>query len=372
MKKQATKTRDERKMKFAEAGILFVLVLAVTIFVGVRMANHHGQDEAVEVAQVAVQEQSQISDEVPTSTETPEAIVAENPTEETMVESEDTLTVSPPRIVTYAMAEQTYFNGKYTEAAAMFDAYTAEHSENAWGYFMLGLSEWKAGELDASEEAFIAALELKPDHVKSLINYSRVLIEQERLSDARIQIELALQAAPDNIDANRMFSRVAHNEGQLDEAAEGYLKVLQIKADDVWSLNNLGLIRIEQERFAQALAPLAKAAQLNTSIACIHNNLGVALERTGHYTAAAAAFELALAADESYAKADESLVRVSGLTEAADLETIDLIALADGFSAFPAVVVIDAIEEEVMEVPGDMEVATTLSDTEVPDGPQNR
>ena len=35
---------------------------------------------------------------------------------------------------------------------------------------MLGLSEWKSGDPDAAEEAFAYALEIKPDHVKSLIN----------------------------------------------------------------------------------------------------------------------------------------------------------------------------------------------------------
>ncbi len=367
MKKQPNttsgKSSDERKMKFAEAGILFVLVLAITVFVGVRMANHSGTDEVVEVAAVV----TEIETPVETLPEIVEPEVVEAPV------TEEPLAIDPPRIVTYAMAEQNYFDGNYTEAADMFDAYTADHSENAWGFFMLGLAEWKAGELDASEEAFIAALDIKPDHVKSLVNYSRVLIELERPSEARTQIELALQSAPENVDANRMYSRISHNEGQLDEAIEGYLKVLQIKPDDIWSLNNLGLIRIEQEQFEAALAPLAKAASLNTEVACIQNNLGVALERTGHYTAAAEAFEMALAADDSYEKADESLDRVSGLTEAADLMTIDLAALADDFSAFPTVVMIEAVEAEedmVGEIIDELEIASSLNPIAVAEDPQ--
>ncbi len=360
MKKQPTNTSDERKMKFAEAGILFVLVLAITVFVGVRLTSNSGADDVVEVAAIVTETETPVA-------EMPEIIVPEIP--EVAPVSDETLAVEPPRIVTYAMAEKTYFDGNYSEAADLFDAYTADHSANAWGFFMLGLSEWKAGELDASEEAFIAALDIKPDHVKSLVNYSRVLIELERPAEARAQIELALQSAPENVDANRMYSRICHNEGLLDEASDGYLKVLQIKSDDIWSLNNLGLIRIEQERFDEAVAPLAKAARLNTEVACIQNNLGVALERTGHYTAAAAAFEMALAADGSYEKADASLDRVSGLTEPNDQPAVDLAALADGFSAFPTVVMSETgVTSE--EVADELEVASTLAPIAVTEDPQ--
>ena len=362
MKKQPVTTSEERKMKFAEAGVLFALVLALTIFVGARMASHDNADEAVAVHQTSSEATTTdlISEAREESVADPvdqDIVVAD----ETATAGAESLSVSPPRIVTYAIAEQTYFDGKFAAAADMFDEYTAEHPDNAWGFYMLGLSEWKAGDLDASAEAFVAALDRNPEHVKSQINYGRVLLEQGRPADARIQLEAALRSAPDNVDANRVYARICHAEGRLDEAVESYLNVLQVREDDAWSLNNLGLIRIEQERFAEAVAPLAKAAQLSPAVACIQNNLGVALERTGHYTAAAEAFEMALNADAGYAKADESLQRVSGLTEASELPAIDLAAVAAGFSARPvaAIVTEENAEpaDEITEVTGDMEVA---------------
>ncbi len=377
MKKQPT-TRDERKIRFAEAGILFVLVLALTIFAGVRMARHAHLDDIVGVAEVITEAESPVADTTPVDNGNFLASAADSTgivAEIVPVESETIVLEN----VTYAMAEQTYFDGDYAAAADLFDAYTADHAANAWGFFMLGLSEWKAGDLDASEEAFIGALDLKPDHIKSLINYGRVLLEAERYGEARAQVERALLIVPENIDANRTYSRICHNEGRLTEAADSYLKVLRLQEDDVWSLNNLGLIRIQQGLYADAVAPLAKAAQLNSGIACIQNNLGLALERTGHYTAAVDAFEMALAADAGYAKADESLDRVSGLTEATDLASIDLVAMAAGFSAHAAVAVTEAplnetpLDEvpvdEVTEVPGDMEVASTVEPTEVNEDP---
>ena len=45
MKKQPFTTSQDRKLKFAEAGVLFVLVLALTIFLGVRVATRGGDDK---------------------------------------------------------------------------------------------------------------------------------------------------------------------------------------------------------------------------------------------------------------------------------------------------------------------------------------
>jgi len=358
MKKPIPSTKAERKLKFAEAGVLFILVLSLTVFLGTRIASNRGSDEVAEVTQVT--QVTQVTEAVETPViDSPIEVASITPIEVTAleVEAEETLAARPPRIVTYITAEQAYFDGDYAEAADMFSSYSADHPENAWGFYMLGLSEWKAGDLDASEEAFVAALEIKPDHVKSLINYSRVLLAQERPTEARTQVALALETSPENIDANRMYSRISHSEGQLEEAAIGYLNLLQLKSDDTWGLNNLGLIRIEQGRYEEALAPLAKAAQLDPQIACIQNNLGVALERNGHFTAAATAYEMALNADEYYAKADESLNRVSGLNEAADLAAIDLMVVAENFNA--------AARIPAVEAPSDMEVAAAFAIVDV-------
>jgi tetratricopeptide (TPR) repeat protein len=237
------------------------------------------------------------------------------------------------QVITYAEAEKAYFDRRYEEAADMFNLYTDEHPTNAWGFYMLGLSEWKAGAPDAAEEAFIYALEIKPDHVKSLINYGRVLLEQDRQDEARSQIELALAANPGSTAATRVLGRIQHNQGLLEEAATSYLTVLRTTEDDAWSLNNLGLIRIQQGRYEEALPALAKAVQIESEVACFQNNLGVALERTGHFNAAGQAYTAALETEGGYEKADISLARVSERTEAEDNMPVDLTVLADSFSA---------------------------------------
>ena len=72
--------------------------------------------------------------------------------------------------------------------------------------------------------------------------------------------------------------------------------------------------------------------QIDPDVACFQNNLGVALERTGHFTASGEAYSAALEADGDYEKADISLARVSELTDAQDIMPVDLDALAASFS----------------------------------------
>lgn len=373
MKKQSLTTARERKIKFAEAGILFVLILAIAVFVGVRLVDNDETTLMTEPTAVTEVMDTEVTPEPLIDTE---SVVAAN--SDSLVISE-AVTVEPiietPREVTYASAEQAYFDGDYSDSAEQFTIYADEHPDNAWGFYMLGLATWKNGDNAGAESAFQEALTLKPDHQKSLVNYARVLLDMDRAADAKDQIDIALAINPASVSANRVNGRIQHTLGQLDDAAASYHQVLRSNADDVWALNNLGLILIEKEQFTDALAPLAKAAGIRSDVACIQNNLGVALERTGHFTDAAQAFELALDADDTYAKAEINRDRVDGRTEAADLDAIDLIALADAFTVQPIdpieitepVDVATAAEAEAEPASGDMEVAAALSSTQKDD-----
>jgi len=351
MKEREFTTTRDRKMKVAEAGVLFVLVLALTIFVGVRVATRGG-DDIVTPEPVVASEVTTPETIAQTGMDEPAVTVEAEPAVEIAADAEAVVVEAPePRVVTYAQAEKAYFDRKYDEAAEMFSIYTDEHPANAWGYYMLGLSEWKAGDHDAAEEAFTYALEIKPDHVKSLINYGRVLLEQGREDEAKARIELALAANPGSTAATRVLGRIQHNQGLLEESATSYLTVLRAKEDDAWSLNNLGLIRIQQGRYEEALPALAKAVQIDPDVACFQNNLGVALERTGHFNAAGQAYTAALETDEGYEKADMSLARVSERTEAEDNMPVDLELLAASFSAKTGVEVAAAEQEGEEEFP---------------------
>jgi tetratricopeptide (TPR) repeat protein len=238
-----------------------------------------------------------------------------------------------PTNVSYETAESAYAARQYPLAVTMFQAYTGRRPQNAWGYYMLGLSAWHAGQLDRAEQAFDTALAHDPRQVKSLVNLSRVLLEQNRPHDALDRINQALAIDSGLAESWRVLGRVQAHMGQTDPAVEAYRTAIKIDSSDVWSMNNLGLTLINAGRYADAVGPLARAVQLDSTVPAFGNNLGIALERSGHFTAATLAYKAVLSADSTYDKARVSLQRVDGRPDAVGTEPLDVTALAAEFAA---------------------------------------
>ena len=236
-----------------------------------------------------------------------------------------------PANVSFAEAESVYNEHRYGDAAAMFDTYVQRKPDNAYGHYMLGLSAWKAGELDRARSAFERSLELDPKHVKTLLNLSRVLIQQGKPRDALTHVTTAVELDSMSSDVHRMMGRVRTELRQPNEAVESYRLALSLQPTDVWSMNNMALVLIQQGRFDEALPPLARAVQLDSSVAVFHNNLGIVLERTGHYSMAAQSYRAALSVDGTYSKASLSLTRVEQRVDDPSVSPIDLANLAETF-----------------------------------------
>jgi len=225
----------------------------------------------------------------------------------------------------FADGEAAYKAKNYTEAATIFEDYTTQKPGSAWGHFMLGLSTWKAGDLDKSQKAFETALTLDPDHLKSLLNLSRVLIDKKQYDDAINTLMRAGDLEPNSTDVYRLLGRAYHAQGKTDDAVDAYTRAIELDDKDAWSMNNLGLVLLEKKRADEALPLFAKAVELKKDVAVFHNNLGMALEHTGRFTAAATAYGNAVTADPAFDKAKQNLARVDavkkGPEEPFDVET---------------------------------------------------
>jgi Flp pilus assembly protein TadD len=237
-----------------------------------------------------------------------------------------------PKTVTYEEAEAAYMARKYDLAVKLFARYTVQKDQNQWGFYMLGLSAWKAGDLEYAEGSFNKALELAPGHVKSMLNLARVLMETDRPAEALAQLDNAAVHDPESGVVHRLRGRALAELGRIDEAAHEYRAAIRIDGRDAWSMNNLALLLIDQERFDEALGPLARAVQIDSNVAVFWNNLGMALERTGHIRAAQDAYSSSLLANEGYDKAYANLVRIEQVDEQPGTPPVDLIALAEQFA----------------------------------------
>ena len=240
---------------------------------------------------------------------------------------ETTPKVSGP--VSFADAEAAYQAKKYSEAVTLFERYTGQRPGNAWGHFMLGMSASKAGDLARAESAFEQALSIAPTHVGSLVNLSRVLIDQNRVDAALVRLAQAGEISPGSPDVQRLLGRAYTAQGKTDEAVDAYRHAIALDAGDAWSMNNLGLLFLEERRPDEALPLLARAVELRMDVPAFHNNLAMALEHTGRFAAAAAEYRSALTADPGYVKARQNLVRVEAVKPGHE-EPFDLAAAAQG------------------------------------------
>ena len=234
------------------------------------------------------------------------------------------------RIVSFASAQSAYAQRKYADAEQSFNAYVERHPKNAFGFYMLGLSAWKNGDLDRAREALEQSLALDSGNVKTLLNLSRVLLDKGQPKDALVRIEAAVALDSGSAEVHRVRARVESALGQRDSAEVSYRHALAIDPNDSWSMNNLGLLLIDAGRYEEALPPLARAVELRPDAPAFANNLGVALERTGHPGSASVAYQSALDADSTYTKAQTSLARVYGTP---DEMPIDVAQLAAQFKA---------------------------------------
>jgi Tfp pilus assembly protein PilF len=235
------------------------------------------------------------------------------------------------RKVSLTEAESLYQEKRYADAAELFTVYVDQRPNNPWGHYMLGLSAWKSGDLERAEGALVRSLELDPKHVKTLLNLSRVHLEQGRAKDARDRVTAALALDSTSGEAYRLMGRVRAALNQPNEAIAAYRVALSHDPEDVWSMNNMGLLMIQQGRNEDALGPLARAVGLDSTVAVFQNNLGIALEHTGRFALAAQAYKAAVAADAGYTKAKLSLARVEGRLDDPSVMPVELATLAEAF-----------------------------------------
>ena len=234
------------------------------------------------------------------------------------VKAAPTVTTAPAPAVettppTWDEAQAAWDAGDYERAALLFQRYANHRPANPWGHYMQGLSMRQVGNFTGAEVALLECLTVDPLHDKALVNLARVRIDLERAADAVDPVQQVLERDDAHVAARRILARALHTQGLRRDAEAEYLTVLAHDPDDAWSLNNLGLIRIEEERFAEAVSALERACGADDGQALFFNNLGIAYERSERFRAAEEAFARALELDGSYGAAEISLARVSEL-----------------------------------------------------------
>lgn len=235
-----------------------------------------------------------------------------------------------PRVVTFEEAEQAYRSRDYAEAQDLFAAYVEMRPENAFGHYMLGLSSHKAGDFETAESSLRQALTLDSTNVRSWQNLARVLLDTQRPDEALIALETGREIDPENGASFRLIGRALHQTGNAVDAADSYRDAILLNDSDAWSMNNLALILLEEERHLHAAETLARATVIRPDVALFFNNLGMALEQAGQFASARDAYAEAVDLNPDYERANGNLSRLEG-SELINMDRINLEELAARF-----------------------------------------
>ncbi len=248
---------------------------------------------------------------------------------ETVATGRTTIDLSMP--VTYDNADAVYKAGHYPEAATMFEQYVASKPNNAFGFYMLGLSSWKAGDFEGAKAAFDRSIDLNPAFAKSYFNEARVLLDLNRAPEALEKVEQGLSIDSTSADGWRLKARAQAGSGDFDGAMQTYRTLLVRNDEDLWGLNNLGMMMLDDGDYEGALGPLARVVQLRPTAPIFQNNYGVALERSGYPVAALHAYEAAVRDDSGYMKAVDNVNRLRDSVPDSAKDEVSMQDLAETF-----------------------------------------
>jgi len=135
---------------------------------------------------------------------------------------------------------------------------------------------YAAGQFDQAEAKYLEVLKLNDKNIATLANLARVQTELNHLADAEVHIQSALAIEPDND----------------------------------YSLEVLGKLRFQQNRYDEALAAFSRAAKANPGNPELQNCIGITLSEKGLRGPAETALRRAVQLDPNYANAHVNLAFV--------------------------------------------------------------
>jgi tetratricopeptide (TPR) repeat protein len=202
-----------------------------------------------------------------------------------------------------------YDEKRFTEAALYFAAEAEARPDRGWTHYILALSEWKDGQLEAAVVSMRRSIELEPQ-VRAFANLARIEIDRGEFDAALEASQAAVSAAPDDGEAKFVEARVHYNLGDRESALRLLEQSIELDSDNGFAHNLAGLIWIERGEAVYALEALEQAVARIPNIAYVQNNYGMALELNGQLDEAAIAYSSAAELRPGYLKASQNLARL--------------------------------------------------------------
>lgn len=172
--------------------------------------------------------------------------------------------------------------------------------------FLLGENALKQEDWATAADELGKCLELNPDYDEAMTAMARALFALERFEEAGKWVNRAIELNPRNIRAwyQKGWMQLKQNP---DAAAEAFQKVVSIQPSFALARRDLGILRMRQQRFAEAAEHLEVANKMGINDARLLNFLGIAYNRTNRSREAITVYKKAIESEPNLAEAHLNL-----------------------------------------------------------------
>jgi tetratricopeptide (TPR) repeat protein len=146
-------------------------------------------------------------------------------------------------------------------------------------HYLLGVALMQAGDYPAAAESLQRAQALEPDRPLTLIALGLALNGLKRYGEAAPVLSRSLELEPENVEALSAVAEAEEGSGETGAAEEHAQRALSREPGHGTANLVLGLLRMKEERYAEARDALEKAVLADPSSSKAHYQLSLAFAR---------------------------------------------------------------------------------------------
>ena len=204
------------------------------------------------------------------------------------------------KIAHFNLSDALYNQGRYEEALDAIRFVIEQDSDFLEAHINLSAILNALGRSDEAETHLRRAIELNPQNVDLVWRLAEILMPQGRYEEAFDLIAQAVALDPASSQAaelHLLMGQTAQDNGQPEVAAEYYMRAFDIDPHHTQAIRRLAHLRLEQQRYDEALELFQRLIDIDPSDAVAHGNMGVVLLYLGRNDEALESFDHALSLD---------------------------------------------------------------------------
>jgi tetratricopeptide (TPR) repeat protein len=148
-------------------------------------------------------------------------------------------------------------------------------------HYRLGVALLQAGDVTGAVLSLRRAQDLEPDRPLTLAALGLALVSAKRYGEAKPLLLRSLDLEPDGVEALAALAEAEEGLGEVDAAEDHARRALARQPDHATANLALGMVRMKQDRYAEAREPLERAARAEADLPKAHYQLSLAYARLG-------------------------------------------------------------------------------------------